>query len=84
MPQEKTKLEIINSNFSYFDADVNPDARRLVDSVIFKHEGVTMFCDSAWHYLKKTVLKLLVTYILIKGILTTFVWKSFRLHWSGK
>lgn len=51
--QEKTKLEIINSNFSYFDADVNPDARRLVDSVIFKHEGATMFCDSAWHYFKE-------------------------------
>ena len=51
--QEKTKLEIINSNFSYFDADVNPNARRLVDSVIFKHEGATMFCDSAWHYFKE-------------------------------
>ena len=51
--QEKTKLEIINSNFSYFDSDVNPDARRLVDSVVFKHEGTTMFCDSAWHYFKE-------------------------------
>ncbi len=51
--QESTKLEIINSNFSYFDADVNPNARRLVDSVIFKHEGATMFCDSAWHYFKE-------------------------------
>ena len=51
--QENTKLEIINSNFSYFDADVNPNARRLVDSVIFKHEGATMFCDSAWHYFKE-------------------------------
>lgn len=51
--QETTKLEIINSNFSYFDTSVNPDARRLVDSVIFKHEGTTMFCDSAWHYFKE-------------------------------
>ena len=51
--QEKKKLEIINSNFSFFDADVNPDARRLVDSVIFKHDGATMFCDSAWHYFKE-------------------------------
>ena len=51
--QEKTKLEIINSNFSYFDADVNPHVRRLIDSVLFKHEGVTMFCDSAWHYFKE-------------------------------
>ena len=51
--QEKTKLEIINSNFSYYDVDVNPDARRLVDSVIFKHESAIMFCDSAWHYFKE-------------------------------
>lgn len=51
--QEKTKLEIINSNFSYYDANVNPDTRRLVDSVIFKHEGAIMYCDSAWYYFKE-------------------------------
>ena len=45
-------MEIINSNF-LFDADVNPNARRLVDSVIFKHESAIMFCDSAWHYFKE-------------------------------
>ena len=51
--QEKTKLEIINSNFSYYDVDVNPHVRRLVDSVIFKHESAIMFCDSAWYYFKE-------------------------------
>lgn len=51
--QEETQLEIINSNYSYFDAATNPGMRRLVDSVIFQIDGSTMYCDSAWHYFKE-------------------------------
>lgn len=51
--QEKTQLEIINSNYSYFDAATHPGMRRLVDSVIFEIDGSTMYCDSAWHYFKE-------------------------------
>ena len=51
--QKKTKLEIINSELTIYDASFNPDMRRLLDSVIFKHNSTTMFCDSAWHYFKE-------------------------------
>jgi lipopolysaccharide export system protein LptA len=51
--QKKTKLEIINSELTIYDASTNPDMRRLLDSVIFKHNTTTMFCDSAWHYFKE-------------------------------
>ena len=47
------KLEIINSNITIYDSSKNPDFRRLVDSVIFKHDNAIMKCDSAWHYFKK-------------------------------
>lgn len=50
--QKKTKLEIINSELTIYDATFNPDMRRLIDSVVFKHNSITMFCDSAWHYFK--------------------------------
>ena len=51
--QKKTKLEIINSELTIYDASFNPDMRRLIDSVVFKHNTATMFCDSAWHYFKE-------------------------------
>ena len=51
--QKKTKLEILNSELTIYDASFNPDMRRLLDSVVFKHNSTTMFCDSAWHYFKE-------------------------------
>lgn len=51
--QNNNKLEIINSNITVYDSSKNPDYRRLVDSVIFKHDNAIMKCDSAWHYFKK-------------------------------
>ncbi len=51
--QKKTKLEIIKSELTIYDASFNPDMRRLIDSVVFKHNTATMFCDSAWHYFKE-------------------------------
>ena len=51
--QETKKLEILNANYTYYDQNVNPDIRRLVDSVVFIHRGTTMQCDSAWYYYKE-------------------------------
>ncbi len=50
--QEKTKIQIINSDFTYFDQEKFPDIRRLIGHVKFKHKGAIMSCDSAWHYFK--------------------------------
>ena len=51
--QEKSQLEIINANYTYFDQSKYPDIRRLVGDVSFMHEGAIMNCDSAWHYFKE-------------------------------
>ena len=51
--QEKSQLEIINANYTYFDNSKYPDIRRLVGDVSFMHEGAIMNCDSAWHYFKE-------------------------------
>ena len=50
-PKNKKKLEIINSNFSYYDASINADVRYLVDSVIFKHEGAMQVSAEGCKYL---------------------------------
>jgi len=48
--QEKSQLEIINANYTYFDQNKYPNIRRLVGDVIFVHDGAIMNCDSAWYY----------------------------------
>ncbi|MGC6470837.1 MAG: OstA-like protein [Flavobacteriales bacterium] len=50
--QEKTNIEILNADFTYFDQKRYPDIRRLIGNVEFKHKGAIMSCDSAWHYFK--------------------------------
>ena len=51
--QEKSQLEIINANYTYFDQINYPNIRRLVGDVSFMHEGAKMNCDSAWYYFKE-------------------------------
>ena len=51
--QEKTQLEIINADYTYFDQETYPDIRRLVGNVVFNHNGAIMNCDSAWYYFKE-------------------------------
>jgi lipopolysaccharide export system protein LptA len=51
--QEKTQLEIINADYTFFDQQKYPDIRRLVGNVIFNHNGAIMNCDSAWYYFKE-------------------------------
>lgn len=51
--QEKTSIQIINSDYTYFDQALFPDIRRLVGNVKFKHKGAIMACDSAWYYFKQ-------------------------------
>ncbi|MDA7794408.1 hypothetical protein N8962_01735 [Flavobacteriales bacterium] len=51
--QERTRLEIINADYTYFDQQSYPDIRRLVGNVIFNHNGAIMNCDSAWYYFKE-------------------------------
>ncbi|RMG76578.1 MAG: hypothetical protein D6707_12165 [Bacteroidetes bacterium] len=44
------KIEIVHANSLEFDKSVSKDARRLIGNVAFKHEGVYLYCDSAYFF----------------------------------
>ena len=44
------KIEIVNADITEYSAAVDSNAWRLKGHVEFFHEGVTMYCDSAWWY----------------------------------
>ncbi|MDD4032176.1 MAG: OstA-like protein [Bacteroidales bacterium] len=50
--QESTSdsLKIVNADVTSFDSRIVRDARRLLGNVIFNHDSVTMYCDSAWYF----------------------------------
>ena len=47
--QQKKKVEILNTDASYYDADLM-DADRLIGNVRLRYNEVLMFCDSAYRY----------------------------------
>ncbi|NJM14435.1 MAG: hypothetical protein HC896_02795 [Bacteroidales bacterium] len=49
-PQNQTRIDIVNANTIEFDEQVGKDVRKLLGNVIFKHNDVLMYCDSAYHY----------------------------------
>ncbi|MFH1004193.1 MAG: OstA-like protein [Bacteroidota bacterium] len=44
------KIEIIHANSFEFDEKLGKNVKRLIGNVKFKHEGILMFCDSAYFY----------------------------------
>lgn len=48
--QEYTQIELVEANTMEFDSKIGDKARRLLGSVVFKHEETWMFCDSAYLY----------------------------------
>lgn len=44
------KVELIHANSLEFDEKYGKNVKRLIGNVQFKHEGVLMFCDSAYLY----------------------------------
>lgn len=50
--QETTrkKIELIRADFQDFSTAIHPDAQRLLGDVVMRHEGVLMYCDSAYLY----------------------------------
>lgn len=48
--QEKTTVELLNSNTLEFDKHLNENIQRLIGNVIFKLDSTYMYCDSAYHY----------------------------------
>lgn len=48
--QEKKKIELIDGDKMEFDRYKSEDFTRIIGSVIFKHEGMLLYCDSAYLY----------------------------------
>jgi len=48
--QESKKIEILNADNTYANANIHPDYWRLIGNVSFKHNDAIMTCDSAYHY----------------------------------
>ena len=48
--QESKKIEILNADNTYANANIHPDYWRLIGNVSFKHNDAVMTCDSAYHY----------------------------------
>lgn len=54
--QKGQKIELVRADFQEFSAAIHPDAQRLLGDVVMRHEGVLMYCDSAYLYDKSNSL----------------------------
>jgi lipopolysaccharide export system protein LptA len=50
--QEKKRIDILQAGAMSFSEKIVPDAQRLIDDVILKHNDALMYCDSAYSYTK--------------------------------
>ncbi|HQH40986.1 MAG TPA: OstA-like protein [Bacteroidales bacterium] len=50
MAQQTRQIEILHAESIEFNKAIDPNTQRLLGNVVFKHQEVTMNCDSAWFY----------------------------------
>lgn len=50
---DTTYVYLLNADFIRYDERINPDAQRLMGNVVFRHDSMYMYCDSALFYQKK-------------------------------
>ncbi|MEC9208806.1 MAG: OstA-like protein [Bacteroidota bacterium] len=55
--QTSKKIEILNADNTFANANKHPDYWRLIGYVSFKHNNAIMHCDSAYHYTNKNKMK---------------------------
>lgn len=53
----QSKVYLLHSNVLRYDRDVNPDAQVVEGNVVFRHDSVYMYCDSAYFYDKSNSLE---------------------------
>ncbi len=49
-PGKTRKIEILHANSLVYNKKINPDVRRFIGDVKFKHNEFIMYCDSAYSY----------------------------------
>lgn len=52
-PSDTDFVYLLNADEIRFEEYLNPDAQRLIGNVIFRHDSMYMYCDSALFYQKK-------------------------------
>lgn len=55
--EKKTKVYLLHSDVLRFNKEVNPDAQVVEGSVVFRHDSVYMYCDSAYFFDKTNSLE---------------------------
>ena len=55
--QNSKRIEILNADNTYANANIHPDYWRLIGNVSFKHNDAIMTCDSAYHYTVENKMK---------------------------
>ena len=55
--QTNKKIEILNADNTFANANKHPEYWRLIGNVSFKHNNAIMNCDSAHHYVNKNKMK---------------------------
>ena len=49
-PVDTDWVYLLNADLIRFDSYINPDAQRLMGNVVFRHDSMYMYCDSALFY----------------------------------
>ncbi len=52
-PADTSYVYLLNADLIRFEEWINPDAQRLIGNVVFRHDSMYMYCDSALFYQKK-------------------------------
>lgn len=52
-PVDTDWVYLLNADLIRFDSYINPDAQRLMGNVVFRHDSMYMYCDSALFYKEK-------------------------------
>lgn len=79
--QEEPKKVEFSAQTMEFDQDLGNGARRLLDDVVFTHEGAKMYCDSAYLYSEINSLDAFNNVFINQGD-TLFVYSDI-LHYDG-
>lgn len=56
-PPKKSKVYLLHSDLLRFNKEINPDAQIVEGDVVFRHDSVYMYCDSAYFYDKTNSLE---------------------------
>jgi lipopolysaccharide export system protein LptA len=65
--QKSRKIEILHANSLEFSEKINPNVRRFIGDVKFRHNEFTMYCDSAYSYTNKNQIDAFSNVHITKG-----------------